>query len=113
MKYYYEKPDEWIGAGKTYICNHPLYNRCTLFQNGSKGLTIIQERFDKERKIRWWGPVDPWIAGDIYLNEGFYDYFKSVAGEPDENDLYPTVKVRSVMWALRMKPLQKEFWEEF
>ncbi len=112
MKYYYEKPPEWVAAGKTYSCDHPLYNRCTLFQNGSKGLTVIQERYNDKTKARWWGAVDPWLAGDIFLCEGFSDYFDQKAAEPDENGLYPTVQVRKIMWALRMKPLKKEFWED-
>lgn len=111
MKYYYEKPSEWVGAGSTYVCNHPLYNKCTLFQNGSYGLAVIQEHFNEITKARWWGTIEPWIAGDIYLNPGFSDYFEEHAAEADENGLFPTVQLRKIMWALRMKPLKKEYWE--
>jgi hypothetical protein len=111
MKYYYEKSENWIGAGKIYICDHPLYHRCTLFQNGSKGLAIIQERFDEHTKKRWWGPIDPWLAGDIYLNDEFQSFFDEYASEPDEKGLYPTFPVRKIMWTFRMKPLRKEYWE--
>ena len=90
-----------------------MYRRCTLFQNGSKGLAIIQEKFNPIKKTRQWSSVEPWIAGDIYLNPGFKRFFLENAAEPDENGLYPTVKLRKLMWALRMKPLKKEFWEEF
>lgn len=34
------------------------------------------------------------------------------AGEPDENGIYPTVDVRKLMWALKMKPLTKNDWEK-
>lgn len=113
MKYYYEKPEKWVGAGKVYSCDHPLYNQCTLFQsgNGKVGLAIIRERYNKRTKARWWGPIEPWLAGDIYLNERFEMYFVDHAKERDSNGLYPTVTVRQIMWALRMKPLRKEEWE--
>lgn len=48
MKYYYEKPKTWTNAGQTYICVHPLYNRCTLFTKGKKGLAVIQEHFNED-----------------------------------------------------------------
>ena len=111
MKYYYEKPSEWVGAGKIYSCNHPLYNRCTLYLKGTKGLAVIQERYNEKTKVRWWSSVDPWLAGDIYFSESFDEFFEENAGEPDENGLYPTVTIRKIMWALRMKPLRKERWE--
>lgn len=113
MKYFYEKPAEWIGAGKYYRCDHPLYNACTLYLDGELGLAVIQERYNEKTKVRWWSSVDPWLASDIYFHSGFYDFFISYAGKPDENGLYPTMKLRKVMWELRMKPLRKEFWEEF
>lgn len=112
MKYYYEKPEDWVGAGQIYICNHPRYNQCTLFRSGPVGLAVIQEKFNKRTKARYWSSVEPWIAGDIFLNERFETYFTEHAGEPDEKGLYPTVTLRKLMWALRMKPLKKEEWEE-
>lgn len=112
MKYYYKKSDEWVGAGETYICNHPRYNRCTLFRNGGRGFAVIQEKFNEKTKARWWGPLEPWLAGDIYFSAGFHELFEKTAAEPDENGLYPTVTVREIMWKLRMKPLRREYWEE-
>lgn len=112
MKYYYEKPENWVGAGIVYSCNHQLYNQCTLFRIGEKGIAVIQEHFHPIKKTRWWGPIEPWIAGDIYLNEGFEMYFIDHAKKADSNGLYPTVTVRQIMWALRMKPLKKELWED-
>ena len=113
MKYYYEKPENWIGAGKVYICDHTMYRQCTLFQSGNVGLAIIQERYDPEKKVRWWSYIDPWLAGDIFLNKKFEGYFVDHARQADERGIFPTYKVREVMWALRMKPLKKEYWEEF
>ena len=112
MKYYYEKPEKWIGAGEIYICDHPMYNRCTLFRIANRGLAVVQERFSKQTKARWYGPIDPWLAGDLYFVSGFQEYLNNNAEKPDQNGLYPTVTVRKIMWALRMKPLRKEYWEE-
>lgn len=113
MKYYYEKQNDWTGAGETYICNHPMFVRATLFRRGEKGLLIIQEHFNEKSKARWWGIVEPWVAGDIYQNENFSELFERNAGKKDENGLYPVMKLRTVMWKLRMKPLKKAYWETF
>lgn len=113
MKYFYEKPEEWVKAGSIYICNHPMFSRATLFQNESKGLLVIQERFNVQNKTRWWSSIDPWIAGDIYSSPNFIDIFEKYAGEKDSDDIFPIIKLRKIMWELRMKPLPKEFWEEF
>ena len=112
MKYYYNKTDDWVGAGEIYICDHPLYNRCTLFQDKGVGLAVIQEHFNKTTKAKWWGSVDPWLAGDLYSQDTFREFFIKNAAPKDENGLYPTVTIRKIMWALRMKPLKKEYWEE-
>lgn len=112
MRYYYEKPEQWVGAGEIYICNHPLYNRCTLFKTGNRGIAIVQEHFDTRAKTRWWGIIEPWIAGDIYQNPGFKQFFNEHAAEADENGIFPTFTLRKIMWALKMKPLKKECWEE-
>lgn len=32
MRYHYQKPDIYLSMyGELYICNHPVYDRCTLF----------------------------------------------------------------------------------
>lgn len=112
MKYYY-KPSktENSGAGETYIYDHPLFNRATLFRTGDRGLLIVQEHYNKKTKARWWGPVMPWLSYDIYINPNFEDFFAKNASEADENSLYPIFPIRKIMWALRMKPLQREAWE--
>lgn len=109
MRYHYKKPEIYIALkGETYICDHPIYNRCTLFKNGKQGLAVIQQR--KIDKFIFWSEIDPWLNDDIYFNSGFDLYFQKYAKEP-MNGLYPTITVRKLMWALRMKPLPKERWE--
>lgn len=111
MRYHHEKPDLYLSLyGERYICNHPIYDSCTLYKNGDKGLAVIQQRFDCETKSTWWSEVDPWVTDVLYLNSGFRGYFEKRAGECTDG-LYPTVTVRQIMWALKMKPLPKERWE--
>lgn len=51
MRYHYEKPDIYLSLyGNTYYCKHPVYDRCTLYQIGNRGLAVIQQRFDVETK---------------------------------------------------------------
>ena len=75
MRYHYIKPDIYASMyGKLYVCNHPVYNRCTLFTIGSKGLAVIQQRFDAETKNTYWTEVDSWLTDSLYLNPGFKDF---------------------------------------
>ena len=112
MKYYYKpSTDVSAGAGEIYICNHPLFNRATLFKQHERGLLLVQEHYNKKTKARLWGPVVPWLSYDIYANANFDRFFDENASEIDKNSLYPIFPVRKVMWALRMKPLQREEWE--
>ena len=111
MRYHYEKPAIFCSMyGKRYICEHPVYDSCTLYKIGRKGLAVIQQRFDTETKMTWWGELDPWLTDAIYLHPKFRGYFDERAGKC-ANSLYPTVTVRQIMWALKMKPLPKERWE--
>ena len=111
MRYHQEKPAYYVQMyGETYICNHPVYNRCTLFKIDNRGLAVIQQRYDPETKKIWWAEIEPWIVDSIYLSPGFLEFFQSRAGACMDG-LYPTVTVRQIMWALRMKPLPKERWE--
>lgn len=71
---------------------------------------MIQQRFDPARKCTWWSDIDPWVTDSIYLNERFKAFFDSRCGV-SKNGLYPTITVRQLMWALKMKPLPKERWE--
>lgn len=111
MRYHYEKPKIYLSMyGEIYICNHPVYNSCTLFKIGDKGLAVIQQRFASQTKTTWWSEVDPWLTDDLYLHPNFKKYFDERSDECDKG-LYPTVTVRQIMWALKMKPLPKERWE--
>ena len=140
MRYHYEKPEIYVSNyGETYICDHPVYDRCTLFKIGDKGLAVIQQRFNPETKETRWTEIDPWLTDAIYLNPNFKDLFEKYSkkvGNLDAmacqtqnadtrraqkltqgttrsstNYLYPTLTVRQAMWALKMKPLRRERWE--
>ena len=111
MRYHYEKPAIYLSKyGSTYICDHPVYDRCTLFMANNKGLSVIQQRYNPNNKITWWDEIDPWLTDDLYLHPGFKDFFDARSGEATDG-IYPTVTIRQIMWALKMKPLKKEKWE--
>ena len=111
MRYHYEIPSVKTSMyGETYICDHPVYSRCTLIKIGEKGLAIIQQRFNPTEKKTWWAELEPGLADRLYLNPNFKEYFDSRA-DICKNGLYPTVTIRQIMWALRMKPLSKHRWE--
>lgn len=111
MRYFYEKPQYYKATyGSTYDCNHPVYSKCTLFKIANKGLGVIQQRYDSETKKTWWSEIDPWIIDELYLHKNFKQFFDERSGEP-VNGIYPTVSIRQIMWALKMKPLPRERWE--
>lgn len=111
MRYHYEKPTIYLSIyGHSYICDHPIYNICTLFLIGKQGLAVIQQRFNVDTKSTWWSEVDSWLVDELYLHPGFKPYFDQRSGEC-KNGLYPTVTVRQIMWAFRMKPIPRERWE--
>ena len=109
MRYHYEKPEIYSTMyGKTYKCNHPVYDTCTLYLIGNRGLAVIQQR--QENKRTWWTHIDPWLTDSLYLHPKFKEFFDNRSGEP-ENGLYPTVTIRQIMWALKIKPIPRERWE--
>ena len=111
MRYYYEKPRIYLSMyGQVYICEHPVYDACTLYFVGDKGLAVIQQRFDADTKRTWWSEIDPWYTDELYLHPQFKTYFDERAGKCTDG-LYPTVTIRKIMWALKMKPIQRERWE--
>lgn len=111
MRYYSKPPVFSIQFyGKNYICDHPVYSKCTLFKIGDRGLAVIQQRYDKRTKHTYWTQIDGWIANAIWQEPKFQLYLEEHAKEK-KNGLYPTATVRQVMWALRMKPLKRERWE--
>lgn len=113
MKYFYEKPDVWdMNPGETVNVDHPLFNRCTVFREDDTGIMIVQQYFNPITKVKWWGPVEPWLSSNVYYNAGFENYFHERATPMDESGLFYITSIRKIMWALRMKPLPKEFWEE-
>lgn len=111
MRYHYEKPSHYSSMyGRIYICDHPVYNRCTLFKIGRRGLAVIQQRYDPITKKTEWGEIDPWLTDPLYLHPSFREYFYERA-DFEKDGLYPTVTVRQIMWAFKMKPIPKERWE--
>ena len=111
MRYHYEKPEYYSNAyGSVYICNHPVYNKCTLIEIGNMGLAIIQQRYDPKTKTTYWENIDEWLINDIYLHPKFEEFFNERAGNC-ENGFYPTVTIRQLMWGLKMKPLKRNRWE--
>ena len=111
MRYHYEKPAIYLSRyGTTYICDHPVYHRCTLFQIGEKGLAVIQQRYNPKTKQTWWGEIDPWLTDTLYLHTKFKEFFDERSGECTDG-LYPTVTVRQIMWVLKLKPVKRERWE--
>ena len=111
MRYHYEKPTVYFSMyGTTYECNHPVYDRCTLFEIHGRGLAVIQQRYNKHTKRTWWGEVDPWLTDDLYLHPKFKEFFDERSGECTDG-LYPTVTIRQIMWALKLKPLPRQRWE--
>lgn len=112
MKYFYVKPENYIRLyGKDISVNHPLIRSGTLFTEGGRGFIVVQQRFEKLSKSFYWSSIDDYLCNDIYLNPNFPKIFREIAkGQTDE--LYPIITVRRLMWALRMKPLRKEYYEE-
>lgn len=111
MRYFTKPPKIYRQAyGETYICDHLVYSRCTLYRFKECGLAVIQQRYDAETKRTYWTEIDAWIANAIYLEPRFHLYLREHA-RIASNGLYPTVTIRQLMWAIRMKPLKKERWE--
>ena len=111
MRYHFEKPSIYLSMyGDTYSCNHPVYDKCTLYEMNDKGLAVIQQRYDEATKRTWWSEIDPWLTDALYLHPNFKEYFDKRAGECVDG-LYPTVTIRQIMWALKLKPVPKERWE--
>ncbi len=66
MRYHYKIPHFYTSMyGEIYICDHPVYNRCTLFKIEDAGLAVIQQRFDPVTKQTWWSEIDPWLSDCI------------------------------------------------
>ena len=111
MRYHYEKPSIYLSIyGSTYICNHPVYDRCTLYKIGNKGLAVIQQIYDPDIKHAYWTEINDYLVDDLYLHERFKEFFDDRA-DICKDGLYPTVTIRQIMWTLKMKPMPRERWE--
>lgn len=111
MRYYYKKPKTFLSNyGQIYKCNHPVYSSCTLYIIRNKGLAVIQQRFNPEIKSTYWTEIDSYLINALYLHPKFKEYFDNKANVCMDG-IYPTVTVRQIMWALKLKPLPKERWE--
>lgn len=73
-------------------------------------MAVIQQQYNSLNKTTWWGEIDPWLTDDLYLHPKFKEFFDQRAGECTDG-LYPTVTIRQIMWALKMKPIKRERWE--
>ena len=111
MRYHYERPTQYSSMyGDIYNCDHPVYSRCTLFTIGKRGLAIIQQRYNSTDKSTTWGEIDPWLNDVLYLHPKFREFFDERSDEAVDG-LYPTVTIRQIMWAFKMKPIPRERWE--
>lgn len=111
MRYHYEKPNIFLSSyGITYFCDHPVYSRCTLYTIADRGLSVIQQRYNESTKRTWWTEIDPWLTDDIYLHPKFKKFFDERSGQAVDG-IYPTVTIRQLMWALKIKPIPKQQWE--
>ena len=111
MRYHHEKPKQYSSMyGEVYICDHPVYDRCTLYKIRDKGLAVIQQRYNIRNKSTKWTNIDPWLTDTLYLHARFKEFFDERSGECVDG-LYPTVTIRQIMWALKMKPIKRERWE--
>ena len=111
MRYHYEKPPIYLSKyGSTYTCDHPVYDVCTLYLIDGRGLAVIQQRYDSDDKSTRWGEIDPWLTDTLYLHPKFKEFFDERSGKCVKG-VYPTVTIRQIMWALKIKPIHKERWE--
>lgn len=77
---------------------------------GKQRIGCNPAKFDENTKKTWWTEIDPWLVDDLYLNDGFKAYFDEHAKECTDG-LYPTVTIRQIIWALKMKPIPRQQWE--
>lgn len=112
MRYHYISKNSIRKFGKRFEHDGSFFKSATLYAIRGMGLLVVIKRFDKVSKDYYYEELPPDVANDIYINENFKEYFIQHADYPDRYGLYPVVNVRKLMWALRMKPLEKEWWEK-
>lgn len=111
MKYHYQEPDISNQMyGESVKLQHPAYTYGTLFRDKTtnSGIVVVEQHFDEKTKHCYWGEISGGLANDIYLCPKFKEFFEKHARVP-----YPIFQVRSIMWQLRMKPLEREPWEVY
>lgn len=114
MKYHYKKPDITVaiyGSRYSFGGKHPAYSYGTLFEDGGKGIIVVQQHVatTEKGKMCYWGEVDPDIANRIYLSPNFKKFFEENATAKN----YKIYQLRKLMWALRIKPLKRLDWENY
>lgn len=70
----------------------------------------LEAILNEYEKRTWWNEIDPWLVDALYLHPKFIEFFNERGGKPKDG-IYPTVSIRQIMWALKMKPLKRERWE--
>ena len=56
MRYHYEKPSIYLSMyGDAYTCDHPVYDKYTLFKIDKRGLAVIQQKYELDGKKTKWG----------------------------------------------------------
>lgn len=109
MRYFYRTGEVCVAMyGEPIKLAHDIYRNGTLFRQDGKGLVVTRLMMHSDKSFSW-EALDPALANDIYLSERFPEFFAEHAASTD----WPIFPVRKVMWALRMKPLPKEFWEGY
>lgn len=110
MKYHYQKPEISTRLyGQVISLKHPVYKSGTLFKEHGLGLIVVQQHFNESTLECSWTAIDADIANDIYLSPRFPEFFLDHAASTD----YPIFQLRRLMWALRIKPLPREYWEDY
>ena len=74
------------------------------------GLSVIQQRYNPDTKHTYWTEIDPWLTDSLYLHQKFKEFFDERSG-PAQDGIYPTVTIRQIMLAFKMKPIPRERWE--
>lgn len=111
LRYHHEKPTKHSFLyGTTYSRNRLVYDTCTLFKIGKRGLAVIQQRYDPEPRRTWWGKIDPRLTDSLYLHPKFKEFFDSRTGERIDN-FYHAVTIRQIVCALKIKPIKRERWK--
>lgn len=110
MRYHCKVMDSVPMFGETYTCNHLVYSQCTLYKHDDYGLAVIQQYYDPITKHTWWSSIEKPYMNLLYGNPKFPKYFGEKAGLCKDG-LYPTVTIRQMMWALRIKPIKRQPWE--